>query len=110
MNEYDKLRAAHADAIARARAAIDGVGQNFADDPSVQLASTVDYLSAERDEWKRRAEAAEAQLAAVPVDALWRYLRYAQVPEHHHRYIEDQQEADRAAISAWLAAQPEAQP
>ena len=102
MSSYDELRAAHADAIARARAAIDGVGQNFADDPSVQLASTVDYLSAERDEWKRRAEAAEAQLAAVPD-----YASYYTTAVQLSRISGE----TPMTFAAWLAdAQPEVQP
>lgn len=103
-NEQPQLAAA----TQRAEAAEAGVSEYAA-----KLDLALKRFGEKQSAWlaeKRRAEAAEAQLAAVPVDALWRYLRYAQVPEHHHRYIEDQQEADRAAISAWLAAQPEAQP
>ena len=102
MSSYDELRVTHADAIARASTAIGGVGKNFADDPSVQLASTVDYLTAERDEWKRRALAAEAQLAAVPVGALQQSLVGFGAAGH-----------DAEAIEAWirtLSAQPQVQP
>jgi len=52
----------------------------------------------------------EAKLAAVPVEALRRYMRYSQVPEHHHRYDAAEQQADESAIGAWLAQQSEARP
>jgi hypothetical protein len=51
-----------------------------------------------------------AALAAVPVEALRRYLRYSQVPDRHHRYDAAEQRADEAAITAWLAQQSEVQP
>lgn len=60
-------------------------------------------LFAERDELR-------AKLAAVPVEALRRYLRYSQVPDRHHRYDAAEQRADEAAITAWLAQQSEVQP
>lgn len=58
----------------------------------------------------QRADAAEAKLTAVPVDALRRHMRYSEVADHHHRYDPVQQGADEKAIDAWLAQQSEAQP
>ena len=65
---------------------------------------------AEAERQMARADAAETKLAAVPVEALRRYLRYSQVPDHHHRYDAAEQQADEAAITAWLAQQNEVQP
>lgn len=54
--------------------------------------------------------AANAALAAVPVDELRRYMRYSDVPDHHHRYPDAEMQADRAIIALWLEQRPEVQP
>jgi chromosome segregation ATPase len=76
-----------------------------------------DALETERDQLRaalatatQRADAAEAKLTAVPVDALRRHMRYSEVADHHHRYDPVQQGADEKAIDAWLAQQSEVQP
>jgi hypothetical protein len=84
-----------------------------------------DALRAECEEWRenyaaleavaiaseRERKTAEAALAAVPVDAIRCYMRYSDVPDHHHRYPDAEQQADRAVIALWLAQQqPEVQP
>jgi len=57
---YDELKRQHEENMARIRQAMAQMP-----DSATRLASTVDYLTAERDEWRRRALAAEAKLAVA---------------------------------------------
>jgi len=72
---------------------------NWAFLDTVTQRSNIDLWLAELEQWKTRAEAAEAALAAVPVEALRRTWQ---------RDIHDDP-ADADAIDQWLA-QPEVQP